>query len=104
MGNQAAFDLVEALATCNSLPSVLDSLVSSLNTSVMEDNADNDMENVTKDHEKRSKGFTALYHYNTTEVHLVGYCQVTNELQFKRYADLTFYYDVFFFLFTNPRH
>ena len=59
MGNQAAFDLVEALATCNSLPSVLDSLVSSLNTSVMEDNVDNDMENVTKkDHEERSKGFT----------------------------------------------
>ena len=58
VGNQAAFDLVEALATCNSLPSVLDSLVSSLNTSVMEDNVDNDMENVTKDHEERSKGFT----------------------------------------------
>ena len=47
MGNQAAFDLVEALATCNSLPSVLDSLVSSLNTSVMEDNVENGMENVT---------------------------------------------------------
>ena len=58
MGNQASSDLVEALATCNSLPSVLDSLVSSLNTSVMEDNVDNDMENVTKDNEERSKGFT----------------------------------------------
>ena len=58
VGNQASSDFDEALATCNWLPSVLDSLVSSLNTSVMEDNVDNDMENVTKDHEERSKGFT----------------------------------------------
>ena len=38
--------------------SVLDNLASSLNTSAMEDNVENDMENVTKDHEERSKGFT----------------------------------------------
>ena len=58
MGNQASSDLVEALATCNNLPSVLDNWVSSLNTSVMEDTIENDKEIVTKDHEERSKGFT----------------------------------------------
>ena len=51
-------DLDEALATCNRLPSELDNWVLSLNTSVMEDNIENDLENVTKDHEERSKGFT----------------------------------------------
>ena len=38
--------------------SVLDNLASSLNTSAMEDNVENEMENVTKDHEECSKGFT----------------------------------------------
>ena len=38
--------------------SVLDNLASSLNTSAMEDNVEKDTENVTKDHEERSKGFT----------------------------------------------
>ena len=58
MGSQTGSDLDEALATCNRLPSELDNWVLSLNTSVMEDNVDNDMENVTKDNEERSKGFT----------------------------------------------
>ena len=58
MGNLASSDLVEALATCNNLPSVLDNWVSSLNTSVMEDNIENDVENVTNNHEERFKGST----------------------------------------------
>ena len=38
--------------------SVLDNWFLSLNTSVMEDNVENDTEIVTIDHEERSKGFT----------------------------------------------
>ena len=42
--------------------SVLDKLVSSLNTSVMEDNVENDKEQVNKDHEECSKGSLQTFH------------------------------------------
>ena len=58
MGSQTGSDLDEALATCNRLPSELDNWVLSLNTSVMEDNVENDVENVTNNHEERFKGST----------------------------------------------
>ena len=72
MGSQTGSDLDEALATCNRLPSELDNWVLSLNTSVMEDNVDNDMENVTKDHEERSKGFTPSMPHTNVQLDMSG--------------------------------
>ena len=59
MGNLASSDFDEALATCNWLPSVLDNGILSLNASVMEDNVENDVENVTNNHEECFKGSTS---------------------------------------------
>ena len=46
--------------------SVLDKLVSSLNTSVMEDNVENDKEQVNKDHKECSKGSLQTCHTPTS--------------------------------------
>ena len=66
MGVQAAADLVEALATCNWLPSVLDNGILSLNASVMEDIIENGKEQVNKDHEECSKGSLQTCHTPTS--------------------------------------
>ena len=66
MGVKAAADLVEALATCNWLPSVLDNGILSLNASVMEDIIENDEEQVNKDHEECSKGSLQTCHTPTS--------------------------------------
>ena len=52
--------------------SVLDNWFCSLNTSVNEDNVENDMENVTKDHEERSKGFTPSMPHTNVQLDMSG--------------------------------
>ena len=59
-GIKLELTLMRLHATCAESSSVLDNLVLSLNTSGMEDNIENDMENVTKDHEEGSKEFTPI--------------------------------------------
>ena len=57
-GIKLELTLMRLHATCAESSSVLDNFVLSLNTSGMEDNIENDMENVTKDHEECFKEFT----------------------------------------------